>query len=84
MFEYGFEENQDFSLLKIGKRSVHNKIDYALTLDCAKEISMLQYTAEIFKNKTEIQSGQLWLTAYSCKVIQRTAISQHTSEKSVL
>lgn len=42
MFEYGFEEDIDYSLLKIGKRNAHNKIDYALTLDCAKEISMLQ------------------------------------------
>ena len=42
MFDYGFEENLDYSLIKIGERNAHNKIDYALTLDCAKEISMLQ------------------------------------------
>lgn len=42
MFEYGFEENKDYSLLKIGERNAHNKTDYALTLDTAKEISMLQ------------------------------------------
>ncbi len=42
MFEYGFIENVDYSLIKIGERSAHNKIDYALTLDCAKEIAMLQ------------------------------------------
>ncbi len=42
MFEYGFVENQDYSLLKIGERSAHNKIDYALTLDTAKEIAMIQ------------------------------------------
>ena len=42
MFEYGFEEGVDYSLLKIGERSAHNKVDYALTLDTAKEISMLQ------------------------------------------
>lgn len=44
MFEYGFVENEDFTLLKIGVRRVHNKTDYALTVDCAKEISMLQRT----------------------------------------
>lgn len=54
MFEYGFEENKDYSLLskngiqnslpKNGERNAHNKIDYALTLDTAKEISMLQRT----------------------------------------
>lgn len=44
MFEYGFDENSDYSLLKIGERKAHNKVDYALTLDCAKEIAMLQRT----------------------------------------
>ena len=44
MFEYGFEENSDFTLLKNKKPIVHNKKEYALTLDCAKEISMLQRT----------------------------------------
>lgn len=42
MFEYGFVENLDYSLLKIGERSAHNKIEYVLTLDCAKEIAMIQ------------------------------------------
>ena len=47
MFDYGFENEQDYSLIKIGEQESHgghNKIDYALTLDCAKEISMLQRT----------------------------------------
>lgn len=42
MLDYGFSENLDYSLVKIGERSAHNKIDYSLTLDTAKEISMLQ------------------------------------------
>ena len=49
MFEYGFTENQDFNLLnfeevrKEGKRNVKRIVtDYALTLDTAKEIAMLQ------------------------------------------
>lgn len=42
MFDYGFENQVDYSLIKIGERSAHNKTDYALTLDCAKEISMIQ------------------------------------------
>lgn len=42
MFEYGFAEDVDYSLVKIGERSAHNKIDYALTINTAKEISMLQ------------------------------------------
>lgn len=50
MFEYGFTENQDYAFLKIGEpdsQGIANpnpKADYALTLDCAKEISMLQRT----------------------------------------
>ena len=42
MFEYGFVEDVDYSLVKIGARNAHNKTDYALTIDAAKEISMLQ------------------------------------------
>lgn len=44
MFEYGFTENQDYTLVKIGERYAYNKIDYALTIDCSKEIAMLQRT----------------------------------------
>lgn len=38
MFEYGFEENKDWTKLSIGNQLV----DYALSIDCAKEISMIQ------------------------------------------
>lgn len=41
MFEYGFEENQDFVRVDKNVRGNQAK-EYALTLDCAKEISMLQ------------------------------------------
>jgi phage anti-repressor protein len=47
MFEYGFIENQDFAiLLKNGENKISksNPIDYALTLDTAKEIAMIQRT----------------------------------------
>jgi anti-repressor protein len=49
MFDYGFVENQDYNSLIFeevrfeGKRKVKRQLqDYALTLDTAKEISMLQ------------------------------------------
>lgn len=46
MFKYGFEENQDYTAIKF-ENPVNQQItiqDYALTLDAAKEISMLQRT----------------------------------------
>lgn len=49
MFEYGFDENIDFLLLNFEKQNGsggHNKTDYALTIDTAKEIAMLQRTAK--------------------------------------
>ena len=45
MFEYGFVENQDFTiLLKNGENKISksNPLDYALTIDTAKEIAMIQ------------------------------------------
>ncbi|MEZ4941802.1 MAG: antA/AntB antirepressor family protein [Saprospiraceae bacterium] len=71
MFAYGFEENQDFFLLtKIGEqksRGGHNAIDYALDLDCAKEIAMIQrsergrqarrYFIEVEKRYRAIRGG---------------------------
>lgn len=47
MFEYGFANGQDYSLLKIGEpdgQAYVKKTDYALSLDCAKEICMIQRT----------------------------------------
>jgi len=47
MFEYGFEEKRDYViLLKNGENKISksNPINYALTLECAKEISMIQRT----------------------------------------
>lgn len=44
MFEYGFEENRDYIILHKNVKNVSksNPINYALTLDTAKEIAMLQ------------------------------------------
>lgn len=46
MFEYGFQENEDFILVKNDQNKVSksNPKDYALTIDTAKEISMIQRT----------------------------------------
>jgi len=42
--KYGFENDVDYSLTKIGERKAHNKTDYALTLNTAKEIAMVSGT----------------------------------------
>lgn len=42
MFEYGFEEGKDFIGISRESTGGRPSIDYALTLDCAKEISMIQ------------------------------------------
>lgn len=48
--KYGFAENQDYILLTgFGEQKGsggHNKIEYALTLDCAKEIAMAESTEQ--------------------------------------
>jgi phage anti-repressor protein len=49
MFEYGFTEDQDYSVIVSVKNDINPQggrpqTDYALTLDAAKEISMLQRT----------------------------------------
>ena len=50
MFEYGFDSGKDYEevLLKNENNSKGGRpsVDYALTLDCAKEIAMLQRTAK--------------------------------------
>lgn len=48
MFDYGFVENEDYTPLKSGEHdnqivtNYNPKMDYALYIDCAKEIAMVQ------------------------------------------
>ncbi len=72
MFEYGFEEYLDYSLLKIGKQNAHNKTDYALTIDTAKEISMLQ------RSEKGKQARQYFIACE--KKLRRYALPQNYSE----
>lgn len=50
MFEYGFEEGNDYTLTNLGEpdnqqfRNPNPKTDYGLTIECAKEICMIQRT----------------------------------------
>lgn len=48
--KYGLALNQDFTLLtdlgEQNKRGGHNKIEYVLSLDCAKELAMLEGNAK--------------------------------------
>lgn len=44
MFDYGFSDGVDFTPILGKSTGGRPSVDYALTLDCAKEISMLQRT----------------------------------------
>ncbi|MDQ6477840.1 phage antirepressor KilAC domain-containing protein [Dyadobacter sp. LHD-138] len=46
MFDYGFEEGKDFTPILAKSTGGRPSIDYAITLDSAKEISMIQRTAK--------------------------------------
>lgn len=49
MFEYGFSENVDFQVLlknEYNQNGGRPETDFALSLDCAKEISMIQRSAK--------------------------------------
>ena len=77
MFEYGFTKDQDYSLLKIGERKAHNKIDYLLTIDTAKEIAMLQRTTvgkQVRNHFIEAEKGYKQL-AWSITNAQQKALT---------
>jgi phage anti-repressor protein len=82
MFENGFTENQDYNLLKIeevrleGNRQVKRfVIDYALTLDTAKEISMMQ------KNAKGKEARQYFISCErKLKQAQALILQQQTNE----
>lgn len=42
IFEYGFQEDIDFASFSTKSTGGRPSTDYALSIDCAKEISMLQ------------------------------------------
>lgn len=44
MFDYGFEEDKDFTPILAKSTGGRPSVDYALTLNCAKEIAMIQRT----------------------------------------
>ncbi|WP_249203810.1 antA/AntB antirepressor family protein [Levilactobacillus brevis] len=44
MIDYGFTEGQDFSPLSGKSRGGRPRIEYAMALDMAKEVSMIQQT----------------------------------------
>ncbi|WP_448529193.1 antA/AntB antirepressor family protein [Raineya sp.] len=71
MFDYGFEQGQDFSPILRKSTLGRPSIDYALTLDTAKEISMLQRSEKgrqvrryFIECEKRLRSGMLQLPNY--------------------
>lgn len=94
MFEYGFEESIDFERSDIFVRGLSAK-DYALTIDCAKEIAMLQrnekgkqarlYFIEIEKKSMRpLTSAEQLLQNAQLLVEQERRISEHDDRINLL
>lgn len=88
MFDYGFEKNKDYAQVLLPKnekqtKGGHNAIDYAFTVNMAKEISMIQRTekgklarqyfirCEEFKNKI-YQAQSLGIKEHTDVVVQKS------------
>lgn len=92
MFEYGFVENVDYTAIK-SENPVNQQVgivDYALILDCAKEISMIQRTEKgkiartyfIEKEKelkqlTKLTPAQLFMKQAQINLEHEQKLSEH-------
>lgn len=80
MFEYGFQENVDYALHKneLLNNQPNPKIDYILTVDCAKEISMIQRTEKGKKARLYFIECEkkINITSYSLPVTFAEALRQ--------
>lgn len=76
MLEYGFEENQDWT--KMSSDNQHYNTEYALSIDCAKQIAMIQRTPKgkqareyFIEVEKKYQSGYTTLNSISRKDLAR-------------
>lgn len=85
MFDYGFEEGKDFTSILGKSTGGRPSTDYALKMDCAKEIAMLQRTekgkqARLYfiamekKAKQPINPAEISKTALAQMVIESEAV----------
>lgn len=74
MFEYGFEQGQDFVPFLTESSGGRPATDYALTLDCAKEISMLQ------RSEKGKQARQYFITCERKLQRAKNALQQYADD----
>lgn len=98
MLEYGFEENQDYLPLKNERQVPHQgsfrlirEIDYALTIDAAKEIAMIQrsekgkqarvYFIQVEKKYRQAQTSQTKVIPINYKEALQSLIEAETEKE---
>ena len=91
MFEYGFVENVDYVALK-SENPVNQQVittDFALILDCAKEISMIQRTdkgkqARLYFIECEKKLNQKALPSSYIQALKALVVSEEAKEQALL
>lgn len=92
MLQYGFVENQDFTSAKsftlVNNGAQREIDDYALTLDCAKEISMIQRSKKgkeareyFIKCEKQLRSGKFALPTTYKEALQSLLIEVEAKER---
>lgn len=91
MFDYGFEENKDFMPILEESTGGRPSIDYALTLDCAKEISMIQRSEKgklarqyFIECEKKLKSSLFELPKTFSEALRLLADTKEREEKAVL
>lgn len=81
MVEYGFEGGEDFSAILSESTGGRPSVDYAITLDMAKEVSMLQRTDKGKQARRYFIDCEKRVKEYQFKNILNTLITKEVIKK---